>query len=267
LLDYAANGVAYWQPGRIAEAFEATCATLGKNPEDTLSAFLNGQTPEEFWSQVDANFDAGRVKLVFVADVVPPELARVVEFLNEQMRADVRAVELNWFEGAGNATTLVPRVIGETQRAVAQKTARSAFVPVAVDDWIDTRLERHGDQASAAARAFVEMIESLGGRVEASKGSIIAVFEGQDGKAVYPMHLWESGKVSPSFEYLWKRPGLANELVRRKYYEEFAQIAGPLSTTNLKGTPGFPLVRLADPAVRTALRPVMERFFQAATVA
>ena len=121
LLDYAANGVAYWQAGSIAEAFRTTCASWEANAEEVLSSFLGDADTSAFWEQVDANLKAGRIKPVFVADVVPSELARVVEFLNEQMRADVRAVELRWFEGDGGVTTLVPRIIGETQRAAAQK--------------------------------------------------------------------------------------------------------------------------------------------------
>jgi ribosomal protein L30E len=34
---------------------------------------------------VDANLRAGKVRLVFVADEIPAELRRVVEFLNSQM--------------------------------------------------------------------------------------------------------------------------------------------------------------------------------------
>jgi hypothetical protein len=51
-----------------------------------LAAFLGPQEPDAFWRQVDANLRAGRVRMVFVADRIPPELRRIVEFLNEQMR-------------------------------------------------------------------------------------------------------------------------------------------------------------------------------------
>ena len=94
LLDYAANSVAYRQAGTISAAFAATCEANGQDADATLAAFLDGGNADTFWAQVDANFAAGRLKLVFVADVIPRELARIVEFLNEQMQADVRAVEL-----------------------------------------------------------------------------------------------------------------------------------------------------------------------------
>ena len=86
MLDYAANGTAYWQSGRIAESYAATMAELGCDVDAELATFLGGAADsQQFWEQVDANFAAGRIKMVFVADTIPRELARIVEFLNEQM--------------------------------------------------------------------------------------------------------------------------------------------------------------------------------------
>jgi len=76
-----ANGVAWWQGGTIAGAFQATCKECKVEPEMALSDFLGDVEPVSFWNQVDANFQAGRIKMVFVADVIPRELARIVESL------------------------------------------------------------------------------------------------------------------------------------------------------------------------------------------
>jgi hypothetical protein len=55
--------------------------------------------------------------LVFVADVIPKELQRVVEFLNENLvRAEELALEVKQYVGGGRQT-LVPRVIGQTAAA------------------------------------------------------------------------------------------------------------------------------------------------------
>jgi hypothetical protein len=49
-----------------------------------------------FWSRVKTNLQAGRIRMVFVADEIPIELARVVEFLNTEMDpAEVLAVEVS----------------------------------------------------------------------------------------------------------------------------------------------------------------------------
>ena len=49
--------------------------------------------------QVETNLRAANLRLLFVADGIPDELTRVVEFLNEQMpRIEVLAVEIKQFQ-------------------------------------------------------------------------------------------------------------------------------------------------------------------------
>ena len=56
---------------------------------------------------------ARRMRLIFVADQIPPELRRVVEFLNQTMnQVEVLAVEIPQYAGEG-LRALVPRVIGQ----------------------------------------------------------------------------------------------------------------------------------------------------------
>ena len=58
------------------------------------------------------NLAAARLRLLFVADDIPDELARVVEFLNAQMPGiEVLAVEIKQFKG-DSRQTLVPQVLG-----------------------------------------------------------------------------------------------------------------------------------------------------------
>ena len=77
--------------------------------------------PDEYWVQVETNLEAGRIRLLFVADVIPAELRRIVEFLNSQMvSAEVLALELRQY-GGNHLTTIVPTVYGQTERATARK--------------------------------------------------------------------------------------------------------------------------------------------------
>ena len=72
---------------------------------------------EGFWQKVKTNLQAGKVRLIFVADEIPTETRRVVEFLNGQMDpAEVLAVQIKQYAGQG-MKTLVPRVIGQTAEA------------------------------------------------------------------------------------------------------------------------------------------------------
>lgn len=217
-----------------------------------LSLFLGDADISAFWEQVDANLKAGRVKLVFVADVIPPELARVVEFLNEQMRADVRAVELRWFEGDSGVMTLVPRIIGETQRAAAQKsTGRDLPAPIGIEDWITKVIQPRGQEAVDGAHAFLRLIHELNGElvIPSTQGSIAGAFRTPSGRKVYPLSLWSTGLVSPTFGYLKQRPHLSTERDRQRHYDAFAAAAGPLSTKSLSGFPGFKVQLLRDAAV------------------
>jgi hypothetical protein len=125
MLDYAANAMVYWPVQTIKAMFEARCAREGIDPLAQLGSFLeNGEDTAQFWAKVDTNLQAGRVRLVFLADVIPSELQRVVEFLNGQMRsAEVLAVEVRRFEGPPGTEfrTIVPRVVGRTAEADRRK--------------------------------------------------------------------------------------------------------------------------------------------------
>lgn len=118
MLDYAANAVVYWPIDRIRSRFEANCERQGIDPEEKLRDFLDpDKQPEEFWQSANTNLQAGRVRLLFVADEIPTKLQRIVEFLNDQMDpAEVLAVEIKQFVGQG-LRSLVPRVIGQTAEA------------------------------------------------------------------------------------------------------------------------------------------------------
>src|SRR5947199_192052 len=83
--------------------------------EDHLQELVERHPSLLAGDQVDP--DAPRRWLVLVADTIPTELQRVVEFLNERMSpTEVLAVEIRQYTGGGEQT-LVPRVFGQTAQA------------------------------------------------------------------------------------------------------------------------------------------------------
>lgn len=87
MLDYAANAVVYWPVRTIRDEFDATCQDLGSDPSQSIADLLgeeddDGSLVEGYWNQVKTNLQAGKIRLVFVADEIPRELRRIVEFLN-----------------------------------------------------------------------------------------------------------------------------------------------------------------------------------------
>lgn len=254
MLDYAANGTAYWQAGRIAESFAASAADEGRDADAVLAEFLGtGGDPEAFWQQVDANFSAGRIRMVFVADTIPRELARIVEFLNEQMKADVRAVELSWFESGDGVTALAPRIIGETERAQSGKAARRGLPAIGREEWIRLNLLPLGPAVAEAAGTYVALVAEAGGHAEVTlaQASLVGVFD-LAGDTLYPVTFSRNGKgtVQLCLNYIASRPAFSDEAIRRALYDRLVEAVGPLSSTSLKGFPGFPATRLNDPAVK-----------------
>ena len=121
MLDYAANAVVYLPTEEIREKIESQYDLALQ--EDFLD---NAENEEKFWQSVKTNLQAGKVRMVFVADKIPNELKRIIEFLNEQMDpAEVLAVEIKQYVDInGKVKTLVPRVIGQTSEAQMKKESK-----------------------------------------------------------------------------------------------------------------------------------------------
>jgi hypothetical protein len=268
LLDYAANGVAFWPSGTIATRFESTCREDGIDPIEKLAGFLGPETdPVAFWAQVDANFRAGQVKLLFVADRIPGELARIVEFLNDQMRADVRAVELSYFQGPDGVLTLAPRIIGETERSRAQKYGGGAKPErMSNEAWFAENVAPLGSKTVEGARLLLDFMQSLGATsgVPSTRGSIFFQFQRADGKQVYPLLLLKNGSAQIGLGYAATCPALTSEQSRRDFFDRFSAVVGPLSTKfHPNGFPSFPVDRLTVAEVFDAFRKVTMDYVQA----
>lgn len=159
------------------------------------------------------------------------------------MKADVRAVELSWFESEGGVTALTPRIISETDRAQNEQAARGILPPIAREAWIEEHFAKYGPATTSGVNAYVAMIEEAGDRatVASTQGSIVAEFDTPSGW-LYPLALTRFSKsgVQLCLSYLINRPAFADANVRQRLYDRFAEIVGPLSTKTLNGSPGLP---------------------------
>ncbi len=223
MLDYAANAVLHWPVDALRARFAERCASEGNEPNDVLSRLIGVESDGDvFWDQVRANLSAGRVRLLFVADRIPSELRRIVEFLNRQMRpAEVLAIELRQYEGQG-LKTLVPIVLGQTQEAIQKKssTSRPALPKRA---WDATALmteiiEKADETAVAASRAIVDWIGRRADRVTYNSnpvwGWMGAVFE-KDGAEIPLLRVHSDGSVAVYFEYMLHKP-VFGDIARRQ---------------------------------------------------
>ena len=125
MLDYAANGLEYWGIDRLRQAAAETARDRNRSLEDELKDINNIEGDEDienFWKTVEDNLRTGRVRLMFVADDIPKELRRLVEFLNEKLTdIEVIAVEVKQFLGDG-LKAVVPRAIGLTEKSRERKS-------------------------------------------------------------------------------------------------------------------------------------------------
>ncbi|MBN3792864.1 hypothetical protein [Burkholderia sp. Ac-20353] len=120
MLDYAANAVVYWGVDQIKARFEKQ---WGYRAAQELETFLVAAdlSPDDFWRRVEENLTKRNIRMVFVADELPAELKRIIEFLNEEMQgAEVLGLELRHFTD-GKLKVLAPSLVGRTSRAEAVK--------------------------------------------------------------------------------------------------------------------------------------------------
>jgi len=251
MLDYAANAVAYLPVEEIKAKFESRCKDDGVIPEAELAEFLGeGQNASTFWQSVKTNLQAGRVRLLFIADEIPPELRRVVEFLNSQMDpAEVLAIEVKQFVGE-NLKTLVPRVLGQTEKALGRKIVdrgeprkwneASFFLDLS---------QRRGEQEAAVARRLLEWAIKHNLRIWWGKGkkdgSFFPMYDNKFGKN-FLFSVWTYGSVELQFQHM-KKPPFAEEGKRKELAQRLSAIGLSISEETLKKRPTFGLSLLLEP--------------------
>lgn len=252
MLDYAANFQSFWSSEKIRSAFEFACSQRGADGNAELGEFIgSAMTTDRFWDNVATNIRAGKLRLLFVADHIPSELRRIVEFLNEQMApVEVLALELRQFAGQG-LRTIVPVIFGQTQEAASRKE------PAKGERWTEDRLlaafdSKFSPSEAAAARAILDWMKSCGfplafgtGR---ANGSVYPLLKPQ-GVAINPAYLSTEGKVWLQFKSLEGKPVLGEIDERRELLRRFAQVEGSgLTEAAVDRWAAIPLARIAaDP--------------------
>jgi hypothetical protein len=253
MLDYAANAVAYWPVERIRAAFEASTP----NPAEVLQTFLKpNEDPDEFWARTKTNLQAGRIRMVFVADVIPPELRRIVEFLNRQMDpAEVLAVEIRQYV-SGDTRSLVPRVLGHTAESRKSPAANPA------SRWDEARYFEHlaanaTPEEVSIARELLDWGAKNTTRVWWGRGvragSFIPV--ANHGGADHQLFaVWSTGTIEIYFQWYAARPVFADKGKRLEMLARLNAIPGVRLTPDvIRRRPNLPLKLFVDPEARRQL--------------
>lgn len=231
LLDYAANAVLHLPVETIRSRFEMRCEREKRNADELLLDLLGPEgDPETFWTQVQDNLRVGRVRLIFVADVIPIELRRIVEFLNRQMSpAEVLAVEIRHYEGQG-IRSLVPRIYGQT--AEAERT-KGGSKPVS-RQWDEASFfadvgRRFSPAEVDLTRRILDWISPLVSEIRWGKGSTHGSFYPlvwQNGTYYRFFVVYSNGYVEISFQHYMKTPPFDSEEKRRELLARLNEIPG-----------------------------------------
>jgi hypothetical protein len=225
MLDYAANGVKYWPVAELRADFEAEVRRKGLKPDQLIEEATLGTEPEEFWRRVEQNLRSGHVRLVFVADRLPDELVRVIEFLNEQMSpAEVLGVEVQQYTD-GTTKVLVPRVVGATAAAKATKE-RSGGTPWNLSTFLAAAMERCPAREVKIFERLFAHAEECGTKMSWGKG----VSPGVSGwylvsgtsRGVWTANAGTGGPDSDAYLYIWL-PEIA-ELVSEEELARFLTV-------------------------------------------
>ena len=249
MLDYAANAVVYWPVESLIAKFEATSRAEDMDPETRLRDFLEPNVDSEtFWQTVKTNLEAAKVRLVFVSDAIPPELRRIVEFLNEQMtRAEVLAVEVRQFKSK-EGTVLVPHLIGRTASAETVKSSGSRQQSWDRTSILEELRAKSDGETSNAAGALMDWAAENGMSGSYGKGAVDGSWSPSwdaPGGKCSPITIWTFGKVEVNFEYLKKVPAFQRRASRAEVARRMEQVFGEkIPEAKLDKRPSFPAGKL-----------------------
>ena len=243
MLDYAANAARWWRADELARTFAESSAKQGVDPSVRIGRLLGTETPdaESFWRSVQANLGSGRIRMVFVADRIPSELERIVEFLNEQMNpATVLALELRPF-ASGPERILAPRLIGLTSRASTQNSVASPRAPAAsVQGWFADVLS---SDMETVVRHFVDVVRTQGASVDVAGQSLAIEFGTARTRVAY---VRPTGRVALSCWMLAKTSAFKEDESRMHVLLDLEAKGFTLSSRNTSGEPTFSLPDLDD---------------------
>ena len=210
MLEYAANAVQYWDINRVVASFEARCSELGLEPRDVWARDLEIEGEyNEYWEQVKTNLHVGRIRLLFIADEIPVELRRIVEFLNEQMSdVEVLALEIKQYVGP-DQKTLIPRIYGQSAKVQTQKSRAKAKRSWDEPSFLKELRERAGPEEFATVAKILDWAKKRNLRLwwgkGAEQGSCYLQLDHKD-EIHYTVSLWTSNRVEVQFYYLVNRP-------------------------------------------------------------
>ena len=227
-----------------------------------LGEFLETLEDRDFWRDIQTNLQAGRIRLVFVADKIPTELKRIVEFLNAQMNpAEVLAVEVKQFVGANNLKTMVPQVVGLTLSGDSRRNPDEFQWDH--DKFVGDLKARQKGQLVPVVDAILQWAKERGLRVWWGRGKSAGSFYSflqYRGKQYPLVSVWSNGMAEMQFQHISKKDPYLDELRMKKLIDDFGQIFNTTFVDDAaKRRPSVPMNILTDPVSMQELLRLFDR--------
>jgi hypothetical protein len=271
LLEYAANGTLHWDVGRLRSWFEDSFASS----EDAVASIREllklesldaaAETYNDFWERLGANLQDRRIRLIFVADRIPPALRTLVEFINEQMeRVEVLAVEIVQYSD-GRQRMLMPRLIGQTAKARERKNQPSGWTQRA-DRWREEEFllevqHRYPELVEVVRRILAWANEQPRILLEGGQGlkgpAIMLRLEGIT--RIARLVAEKTARLELQFATLKNVAPFTDLGVRRRFYERFAAVGRfDYPDEKTEGYPAVPLSSVVSPQAMSALLAILD---------
>lgn len=254
MLDYASNGLATWRVDDLRCNFERTWTDDGMDPATVLTDFLGeGSDHEDFWRAIEENIRTERIRMVFVADEISPELRRIVAFLDRQMRSsEMLAIELRQYIGEG-VRAFVPDVVVKPE-ALTGGSMRSTIgiqSPWNEERFMAALASRAGPEAVDVARTILAWGKRTVSTIWYGRGTrdgSLAPILTWKGTNYYPVILWTYGRIEVQFQWLQARPPFDDIGKRRELFTRLHAIPGiTLPADSLNRRPSFNMKVLGKP--------------------
>jgi hypothetical protein len=228
---------------------------------------LGVEDPEAFWQTAKSNLETGRLRLVIVADKIPLELRRIVEFLDDQMsRTRVIAIEVRRYQDDVDkaVAALVPRVVAQSARAEVERTSGGGLKRTWDEGSFFQELQQ--EVSGPVAQAGVDLIAWAKGRdlrlwfgSGQVTGSVYPMVDLPDGDATWSFGLTTNGSVILPLGWMATRAGFSDSVARLDLVSRLNAIGTfSVDPSKVNAWPKIPLAALTTDGARTQFKQVMD---------
>lgn len=160
IIEYGAYASERWEISQLRQHASEYWRGQGAELDAILTAnFGEDLDLEGFWSIVEQNLQQGRFRLIIAADELKPEVRRMIEFLNREMRnVEVLGLEWKFYGEEQQALVIVPRLFGQTQSSIDKRAAGQGAAGKAITWTLEKLKEASRDIQDSRLRENFEKI-------------------------------------------------------------------------------------------------------------